>query len=198
MTKKKRFFDLTVALILLVVLIPLIVAIYVLILMIDGRPALFISERMRTNNQGFNLIKFRTMKPSVEDSGVSGGDKSNRITRTGQFLRKYRLDELPQIWNVLVGDISFVGPRPPLRQYVERFPDLYKLVLLSKPGITGMASIYYHKHEEYLLSRSSTRQETDIIYCRNCVPRKAKLDLVYQKNQNICLDIFLMFKTIFK
>ncbi|MDD7971989.1 sugar transferase [Roseinatronobacter alkalisoli] len=198
MTFSKRALDLVVAIILLVILGPIILITALIILVLDGRPVLYISERMKSPTEGFNLIKFRTMKPVAEDSGVSGGDKSDRITRTGPFLRRSRLDELPQLWNVIRSDISFIGPRPPLRQYVERFPDLYARVLKSRPGVSGLASIYFHAHEEHLLARSRSREETDTIYCRACIPRKARLDLIYQARRNLCVDIMLMLKTVFK
>lgn len=198
MTFWKRAFDLVGGLVLLIVLGPVIAVTALVILVLDGRPVFYISERMKNPSEGFNLIKFRTMKPVAGDSGVSGGDKSDRITRTGPFLRRTRLDELPQLWNVILGDISFIGPRPPLRQYVERFPELYAKVLQSRPGISGMASIYFHAHEEHLLARSRSREETDEIYCRACIPRKARLDLIYQANRNLCVDFALMLKTVFK
>ncbi|MCF6272242.1 MAG: sugar transferase [Rhodobacteraceae bacterium] len=198
MTFSKRIFDLTVAVILSIILLPVIVITSLMILVLDGRPVFFISERMRSPQKGFQLIKFRTMKPSIEDNGVSGGDKSARITRTGSFLRRSRLDELPQLFNVFRGDISFVGPRPPLRQYVDRFPVLYAQVLLSRPGISGLASVLFHEHEERLLMRSTSPEETDAIYARACIPRKAQLDLIYQANQNLCYDIKIMLMTVFK
>ena len=198
MTATKRIFDLAVALALSVVLIPVMVALVFVVLIFDGRAAFYLSERMKTPTQGFSLIKFRTMKPSAENAGVSGGDKAARITRSGHFLRRSRLDELPQLFNVLKGDISFVGPRPPLRQYVERFPSLYGNVLRSRPGITGLASTRFHGHEERLLARSQDAAETDLIYMRNCIPRKAALDLIYQKNWTICFDIVIMIQTVFK
>ena len=198
MTFSKRLLDLLCGLILLIILGPIIAITALIVLLLDGRPVFYISERMKSPTEGFNLIKFRTMKPVAEDSGVSGGDKSDRITRTGPFLRRSRLDELPQLWNVIRGDISFIGPRPPLRQYVERFPDLYARVLKSRPGVSGLASIYFHAHEEHLLARSRSREETDTIYCRACIPRKARLDLIYQDRRNICMDLALMAKTVFK
>jgi lipopolysaccharide/colanic/teichoic acid biosynthesis glycosyltransferase len=198
MTLSKRSFDITFGIVLFVILFPLILALAFIILVVDGQPVFYFSERMKTPTQGFNLIKFRTMKPAGEDSGVSGGDKLKRITRTGALLRGSRLDEIPQIWNILRGDISFVGPRPPLREYVERFPDLYRKVLKSRPGVTGLASIYFHAHEEHLLAQCQTREETDEIYCRACIPRKARLDLIYQANQSLCLDLALMVKTVVK
>lgn len=198
MTISKRIYDLlVVALFSSILLLPsLIVALAVLIL--DGRPVFYRSERMKTPTQAFYLIKFRTMTVVANDSGVSGGDKAARITRCGAFLRRSRLDEFPQLWNVLKGDISFVGPRPPLREYVERFPDLYAKVLRSRPGITGLASVIYHRHEEMLLARSTSPEETDAIYARGCVPRKAALDLIYQRRRSLCLDFVLMWKTGFR
>lgn len=198
MTISKRLLDIVGALALLVILGPFILMTALVVLVLDGRPVFYISERMKTPHQGFQLVKFRTMKPVEEDSGVSGGDKSNRVTRTGPFLRRSRLDELPQLWNVIRGDMSFIGPRPPLRQYVERFPEVYRQVLQSRPGVSGLASIYFHAHEEHLLARSRSREETDNIYCRSCIPRKARLDLMYQAQRNICMDISLMAKTVVK
>lgn len=198
MTPSKRLLDLVCATLLLVFLGPVILITSLVILVLDGRPVFYISERMKSPSEGFNLIKFRTMKPVAEDSGVSGGDKADRITRTGPFLRRTRLDELPQLWNVIRGDISFIGPRPPLRQYVERFPELYAQVLKSRPGVSGLASIYFHAHEEHLLARSRSREETDTIYCRACIPRKARMDLIYQDRRNLCMDLALMIKTVVK
>lgn len=198
MTPAKRLLDLICAIGLSVLLAPFIVIVAILILVLDGRPILYISERMKSPTQGFSLVKFRTMKTVVEDSGVSGGDKSDRITRTGAFLRGARLDEVPQLWNVLRGDISFIGPRPPLRQYVEQFPEIYGKVLKSRPGISGLASIYFHAHEEYLLANAKNREETDAIYTRACIPRKARLDLIYQARRNVCMDVGLLFKSVFK
>jgi lipopolysaccharide/colanic/teichoic acid biosynthesis glycosyltransferase len=198
MTRSKRVLDLGCAIVLSVVLLPFAALVALLILVLDGRPILYISERMKTPIEGFMLVKFRTMRVVDADSGVSGGDKAGRITRSGAFLRGARLDELPQLWNVLKGDISFIGPRPPLRQYVERFPEIYGEVLRSRPGISGLASIYFHAHEEYLLGHAASRAETDAIYARACIPRKARLDLIYQRRRTIWLDISLMFKSVIK
>lgn len=195
MTPGKRIFDLAVGAILLLLLALPLAIIALCIRILDGSPVFYVSERMRDPKRGFWLYKFRTMTPAQTDSGVSGGDKALRITATGAILRRYRLDELPQLFNVLAGDLSFVGPRPPLRQYVERFPDLYARVLRSRPGITGLASIVYHRHEEALLTGSRSTEETDAIYCRNCVPRKARLDLIYQARRSLCFDFWLMIRT---
>lgn len=198
MTPLKRIFDVLAAICLGLVLLPVIIVISAVIAVRDGRPIFYLSERMRGIGDGFQLVKFRTMRHSDVNTGVSGGDKASRITATGQLLRRTRLDEIPQLWNVLRGDISFVGPRPPLRQYVEQCPEIYAEVLRSRPGITGLASVHYHRHEERLLSRTQTVEETDATYRGICVPRKAKIDLIYQRHQNICFDVAIMWRTVFK
>lgn len=198
MTPQKRLFDILSALFLLIVLSPVMMVIAVLILREDGRPILYISERMKAPGRPFWLYKFRTMTVSDTDSGVSGGDKTSRVTKLGTFLRAKRLDELPQLFNILKGDISFVGPRPPLRMYVERFPGLYAEVLKSRPGVTGLATLVYHRHEENLLKPCQTAEETDEVYARRCVPAKARLDLIYQQNQTLCFDLRLMFATVIR
>ncbi|MCL7464546.1 sugar transferase [Phaeovulum sp. NW3] len=196
MTPAKRAFDLVFALLLLPVLAPVVAAVGLWILLADGRPVFYLAERMKAPGEPFLLWKFRTMTTVAADAGVSGGDKSARVTRTGRLLRRYRLDELPQIWNILKGDMSFVGPRPPLRQYVERFPALYAQVLQSRPGVTGLASLVYHRHEERILAACATAQETDAAYCRRCIPAKARLDLIYQNHRSICFDLVLIGRTV--
>jgi lipopolysaccharide/colanic/teichoic acid biosynthesis glycosyltransferase len=107
------------------------------------------------------------------------------------------LDEMPQLWNILKGDMSFVGPRPPLRVYVQDYPQLYGPVLHSRPGLTGLATLLYHAHEQRLLAKCQTPAETDAVYRRACVPRKARLDLIYQSKRSLCLDMALMWRTVF-
>lgn len=198
MTFSKRAFDVVVGIMVLLFCIPIMFIIYAAILLLDGRPIFYVSERVYSPGKNFYLIKFRTMKPASKNTGVSGGDKADRITKTGNFLRRSRLDEIPQILNLLKGELSFVGPRPPLPEYVGLYPELYAQVLRSRPGITGLASILFHAHEERLLSYAFTPSETDDVYCRICIPRKAKLDLLYQNNRSICWDIFLMWKTVIR
>lgn len=191
----KRPFDIALAVMIGLILIIPVLGVMAWLLHAQGRPLLYGSERMKTPRQSFILWKFRTMTEEEEDSGVSGGDKAMRITTHGAFMRRYRVDEIPQLWNVLRGDISFVGPRPPLRQYVEAFPELYARVLRSKPGITGLASLIYAAHEERLLSRAQTRDETDFLYRRHCVPMKAKLDIIYHHHASFCYDLKLIWQT---
>ncbi|MCE8005553.1 sugar transferase [Aestuariivita sp.] len=196
MTPLKRTMDIVFSILLMVILFPVFAGLLIWLLRTQGRPLFYAAERMKSPTEGFRLWKFRTMTVADADSGVSGGDKISRITPVGARLRAKRLDEIPQLWNILKGDISFVGPRPPLRSYVTRFPKTYDAVLKSKPGVTGLATLTFHRHETELLSRSATPAETDEIYCRVCIPKKAKLDLIYQKNQSICYDFLLVFQTI--
>ncbi|MCF2906221.1 sugar transferase [Octadecabacter sp. CECT 8868] len=196
----KRVFDIGLALLLLLLLWPVILAIAIAILWRDGGPVFYVAERMKTPETPFNLIKFRTMSnvPADQNAGVTGGDKTDRITHVGKKLRRYRLDELPQLINVLRGDMSFVGPRPPLRQYTDAFSDLYSQVLRSRPGVTGLATLHFHRHEERLIADASTPEQTEQIYVTRCVPRKAVLDLIYQRHASVCFDITLLWETILK
>jgi len=196
MTLRKRVFDLFFATLLVLILGPILIGLLAWLLIRQGHPLFYVAERMKGVDQPFYLWKLRTMKVAAADAGVSGGDKDARITPTGAWLRRRRLDEFPQLFNILKGDLSFVGPRPPLREYVERFPDIYTQVLKSRPGVTGQASIVYHRHEDALLSRCKTSQETDDVYTRICIPAKARLDLIYQRNQSTCYDFDLVFQTI--
>lgn len=199
MTLSKRLFDLCFALLLAALLALPTLALCLWLLARSGRPLFYLSERMKAPDQPFQLWKFRTMTVvAAGDSGVSGADKTARITPAGRILRRYRLDEIPQLWNILKGDMSFVGPRPPLRQYVERFPGLYARVLRSRPGLTGLATLRFHRHEEWLLARSQSREETDLIYSRACVPRKGQLDLIYQENQTLCFDMIIVIETVLR
>lgn len=196
MTPGKRLLDIVLALGLAAVLALPFAVLVIVLLLSEGRPVFYVAERMKAPGQPFALWKLRTMRlAGPTESGVSGGDKSSRISPTGRFLRRARLDEIPQLWNVLRGDMSFVGPRPPLRLYVERFPELYAQVLRSRPGVTGLASLHFHAHEERLLARCASAAETDAVYSRRCVPRKARLDLIYQQRRSLCLDLFLIWQT---
>ncbi|MEM9551979.1 MAG: sugar transferase [Pseudomonadota bacterium] len=196
MTWRKRIFDLFFASLLVAILSPLLVGLLIWLWIRQGRPLFYVAERMKTPNQPFRLWKLRTMTVVDGDTGVSGGDKSTRVTPAGAWLRAKRLDEFPQLFNILSGDLSFVGPRPPLRQYVEAHPELYAEVLKSRPGVTGLATLAFHKHETEMLARCRSSAETDAVYSRVCVPRKARLDLIYQRHQNTCFDFALVFETI--
>ncbi|MFS4438241.1 sugar transferase [Paracoccaceae bacterium GXU_MW_L88] len=184
------------ALLLSPILLPIVGAIWLWIRLAEDDDAFYIAERAGQDCKPFGLIKFRTMSHDPEDSGVTGGDKAKRITPIGRKLRRYRLDELPQIINVLKGDINFVGPRPPLMRYVQAFPDIYGPLLKERPGITGLASILYHRREEALLSTAGTAAETEHLYSNVCVPAKARLDRWYQQRRTCWLDFRILWMTI--
>lgn len=183
--------------------LPLVVVVlcvlYVVVLGAQGRPFIYTSERMRTTTKAFSLYKIRTMHPPDLGSQETalGGHQANRVTRVGAFLRRSRLDELPQIFNVLKGDIRFIGPRPPLRRYVEAYPVLYDQVLRdTPPGITGLATVMLHRREERLLSACRDSGEVDRVYRTRCLPLKARLDLIYRERRGPRLNALIMVRTI--
>ncbi|MDT8327311.1 MAG: sugar transferase [Roseovarius sp.] len=192
MTPSKRFMDIVLALVLAVLLFPLIVIVAIVITVVDGRPVFYLSERMKTPETSFCLWKFRSMRNTGDDGGVSAGYKRTRITPLGGWLRRLRLDELPQLLNILRGDMSFVGPRPPLRRYVEMHLEIYARVLQNRPGVTGLATLVYHRTEERLLRACDTRESTEATYVRRCIPIKARLDLIWARNQSPCYDLRLI------
>ncbi|MFD0982103.1 sugar transferase [Tropicimonas aquimaris] len=193
----KRAFDVCFSALLLIPGLPLMAVLWVLVRLRDGSPAIYPAQRMKSPEGLFTLWKFRTMQidRSGPEVGVSGGDKQHRITPLGRKLRRTRLDELPQLINVLKGDMSFVGPRPPARRYVKLFPELYSEVLRCRTGITGLATVMFHSHEEMLLRDCATGEETEAVYIRRCIPRKARLDLIYRQNQSLGLDLYLIYLT---
>lgn len=193
----RRALDILLALALILLLALPFGALCLWLLWREGRPLFYVAERMRAPGRPFRLWKLRTMAVAPAEEGVSGGNKAARITATGAFLRRKRLDEIPQLWNILRGDLAFVGPRPPLRIYVERFPALYAEVLRDRPGVTGFATLVFHRHEERLLAACRSAEETDAVYARRCIPRKARLDILYQRSRTLCSDLALMGRTVF-
>ncbi len=196
MIPTKRIFDIALAAVLACLLAVPLALLCLLLLAVEGRPIFYVSERMKAPGLPFRLIKLRTMRPSDENGGVTGGDKDDRIGRIHKVLRKTRLDEVPQIWNVLTGDMSFVGPRPPLRVYVDAYPGLYNEVLKARPGITGLATLVFHAREAELLRDCTSAQATDDVYRRRCIPVKARLDLIYLEHRSVCFDAVLLWRTI--
>ena len=198
MSISKRLMDVMLSSLLIVVLSPVALVIAGVIKLSDGGDVFYIAERMRAVNVPFQFWKFRTMKQDEVEAVLSGGHTAGRVTRVGRFLRRTRLDELPQLINILRGDISFVGPPPPLRRYVEMCPDVYGEVLKTCPGVTGLATLAYHRREEALLAPCHTAEEAEAIYVRSCIPAKARLDLIYAREQSLCYDVQLMVATVFK
>ncbi|THH39162.1 sugar transferase [Aliishimia ponticola] len=199
----KRLFDLALVLITAPLTLAIGAVICVLLLVREGRPIFYRAHRSGQGGRVFKALKFRTMRELSDDednSGVSGGDKTFRISRFSGFLRRTRLDELPQLVNVLKGDMSLVGPRPPDPAYVDRFPDIYATVLRSRPGLTGLATLHMHRFEDRVLRGCTTAAETDAVYCRRCIPRKARLDLMYreriQRPGVVCYDSLIIARSV--
>lgn len=198
MSTSKRLMDVVLAILLIGVLWPVALVIAAVIKLSDGGDIFYVAERMRAVNVPFQFWKFRTMRQAESEPLLSGGHTAGRVTRVGRFLRRTRLDELPQLINILRGDISFVGPRPPLRRYVEMCPEVYSKVLKTRPGVTGLATLAYHRREEALLAPCKTAAEAEAIYLRSCVPAKARLDLIYARERSLCYDVQLMVATVFR
>ena len=189
--------DRAVAIVLAPVVLVVLAVVCPLMLLVQGRPIFFVSERMRTRHQAFHLLKLRTMVPDAGGAhGVLGGHASARVTALGHVLRVTRIDEFPQLWNVLRGDIRLIGPRPPLRRYVEAYPELYARVLRQRPGITGLATVRFHAREAQLLKRCQSAKATDDVYRRHCIRHKARLDLFYQRRRSLGLDALILYWTV--
>lgn len=189
----KRVFDIIVALIMLVFLILPILVIAVIVKATSPGHVFFRQVRVTSYGRHFRIFKFRTMVENAEALGTQvTTDADSRVTPIGRFLRKYRLDELPQVFNVLGGSMSFVGTRPEVPRYVEQYKDEYYATLLLPAGITSLASIMY-KDEEKLLSSA---EDADRVYVRDVLPEKMKYNLAYTKNFGFFSDIKLMFKTV--
>lgn len=192
----KRAFDIVFSLILLVPLGVVMAVVAAVLLVAQGRPVLFVQWRMCSPTRAFPLIKFRTMVEAETEFGVTGADQHWRITPLGHFLRRTRLDELPQLLNILRGHMSFVGPRPPMPELVQAAPEVFAQVLRSRPGVTGLATLIYHRHEYRILRECRTAQETRDTYLRRCLPAKARIDLIYQQYRTLWLDLWIIASTL--
>jgi lipopolysaccharide/colanic/teichoic acid biosynthesis glycosyltransferase len=192
----KRAFDLFFSVIGLLVLSPLLLLLAIAVKLSSRGPVLFRQQRIGKNGRPFHIIKFRSMVANAEKLGLSvTGEGDARITAMGRFLRKYKLDELPQLWNVLIGDMSFVGPRPEVPRYVEKYTAEQKRVLALKPGITDLATLEF-RNEEELLRRRAEDADMEKFYMEYCVPRKIELNLAYADTANVWQDIKIIFRTL--
>ncbi|MBQ7744491.1 MAG: sugar transferase [Ruminococcus sp.] len=192
----KRVFDIIVSLILLVFLIIPIAVISILIKVNSPGPVLFKQKRVTTYGRIFKIYKFRTMVVNAESLGSKVTTKNDaRVTSIGKTLRKFRLDELPQIFNVIGGSMSFVGTRPEVQKYVDLYEDEYYATLLLPAGITSLTSIKF-KDEENLLSAIVDTEKIDETYVKTILPQKMEYNLQYTKEFGFLSDIKIMFKTV--
>lgn len=188
----KRTLDLLFSVVVLAIGLPFFIIISLLIVTTSSGGAFFTQERIGLNGTPFKLIKFRTMKPEAEAAGqITVGGKDPRITRVGYFLRKFKLDEFPQLINILKGEMSVVGPRPEVKKYVQLYDEEQLKVLSAKPGLTDYASIEYINENE-LLGKTDNPEKT---YVEEIMPAKLELNLKYIEEQSFWLDLKLIFKT---
>jgi lipopolysaccharide/colanic/teichoic acid biosynthesis glycosyltransferase len=190
-----RFFDVFFSAIGLIILSPLFLVLAVWIKIDSNGPVFYKQSRVGKDNHDFYLYKFRTMVMNADKKGlITIGGRDPRITRLGYYLRKYKIDELPQLMNVLRGDMSLVGPRPEVRQYVEKYNSQQRQILSVKPGITDYASIQYIDENE-LLAQSNDPEET---YIQVVLPEKVAYNMKYINNQSIKEYFKILFLTIKK
>ena len=189
-----RFFDILFSIIGLVLLSPLFTVLYLLIRIESQGGGFYSQKRIGKNGKPFKLFKFRSMRIGSDKKGlITIGEKDNRITKTGFILRKYKLDELPQLWNVFIGDMSLVGPRPEVKKYTDLYTEEQKQVLQVRPGITDWASIKY-VDENKILGES---KDPDDAYVNLIMPNKIKLNMVYIQHQTLG-EYFKIIFTTFK
>jgi len=188
----KRVFDIVFAIAMLVLFTPLFVVLAIWI-SADSKGGVFFGQvRVGINGKHFKLWKFRTMKPQSEKGGqLTVGATDSRITRAGYFLRKFKVDELPQLWNVLMGDMSVVGPRPEVPRYVAMYSPEQQLVLSIRPGITDYASLRYFEESD-LLAKAEHPEQT---YIREIMPAKLALNLEYVHKHSFTGDLAIILQT---
>jgi lipopolysaccharide/colanic/teichoic acid biosynthesis glycosyltransferase len=189
----KRVFDVIVALVLLIVLLPLLCAIAIAVRLESDGPSLFRQERITRGGRVFRMLKFRSMRHATSLSGpLITADGDSRVTRVGAFLRRTKLDELPQLLNVLKGDMSMVGPRPEVPKYVAMYPSVVRdLVLSVRPGITDEASLLF-RDEGALLARADDHER---MYVSVILPQKLDMYARYARTHSLAGDIRLLLRT---
>ena len=189
----KRLFDIIFSLIGIVFLLPIFIVVSFLIKIDSSGPIFFLQKRVGLNGDIFKIIKFRTMRVNHNNSLTITLENDVRITRIGKILRKYKIDEIPELINVLIGDMSFVGPRPDVPGYADLLKGNNRNILKLRPGITSRASIKYANEEQLLLD-----QQDPIAYNNDVIfPDKVKMNLNYYENNNIWIDIKIIFATLY-
>jgi len=189
----KRFFDIVFSFFGLLILLPILLIIAIGI-KLESKGAVFYRQtRVGRHNQNFKIFKFRTMFVGSDNKGLlTLGDNDNRVTKIGYYLRKYKLDELPQLINVLIGNMSFVGPRPEVRKYVDYYSEDDLQIFKIKPGITDYASIAFRNEAELL----KVATDPEKLYVEDIMPKKIALNKKYLNNNSLIADIKIIIKTI--
>ena len=191
--KLKRIFDVVLALILLIVLSPVILIVSICIKLDSNGSVFYRQERVTQYGKIFRIFKFRTMVTDADKKGsLVTTENDIRITKVGKKIRKYRIDEIPQLINILIGEMSFVGTRPEVRRYVDAYTDEMKATLLLPAGITSKTSIRYKDEDKMLVNE----ENLDNIYLEKVLPEKMKLNLEELKNFNIIEDFYTILQTM--
>ena len=190
----KRILDLFFAFSAIIILIPLFLLISILIKSTSKGPIFFIQNRVGRDAVIFKMIKFRTMYIDQNSNSTISVRGDKRITKIGAFLRRYKFDELPELINVMLGDMSLVGPRPDVPGYADKLVGSFRVILKLRPGLTGPASLKYFNEEEILAQRKDPKHYNDTVI----FPNKVRINLDYYHNQSIWLDIKIIFATIFR
>lgn len=191
----KRLFDIICSLTGILVLMPFFVCVALAIVISSGIPVFYLQSRVGRHNRDFKLFKFRTMHTGADRKGLlTVGGRDPRVTAIGYYLRKYKLDELPQLLNVLIGTMSLVGPRPEVRKYVELYNEEQKKVLTVKPGITDLASLRFINENE-ILAQSPDPENT---YISEIMPEKLALNKEYIENHSLAMDLKIILATLGK
>ena len=189
----KRLFDIIFSFFGLIFLFPLLIIIALLIKIESKGPVFYLQKRVGKHNKDFKIFKFRTMFIGSDKKGLlTLGDKDPRVTKTGYILRKYKLDEFPQLINVLIGNMSFVGPRPEVRKYINYYTKEDLMILSVKPGITDYASIEFRDEAELLKATNNPEK----LYLESILPQKIALNKKYINSKNLFIDLNIIFKTI--
>ncbi len=189
----KRLFDIVFSFVGIVILSPVLVIISLIVALSSKGGSFYKQKRVGKDNKDFTLYKFRSMRvDSDKQSLITIGNKDSRVTPIGYYLRKYKIDELPQLFNVLKGDMSFVGPRPEVRYYVDMYTDKQKQVLNVRPGITDPASIAFRNENELLAQQPNPKQ----YYITSIMPEKLRINLEYINNRSFSKDIKIILQTI--
>ncbi|MFN6116657.1 MAG: sugar transferase [Flavobacteriales bacterium] len=188
----KRLFDIVASLLALGLLLPVLLVLALAVALTSPGGAFFRQVRVGRHGRPFELLKFRSMRPGSEARGqITVGERDPRITGVGHFLRRTKLDELPQLINILKGDMSVVGPRPEVPKYVALYSPEQRAVLTVRPGLTSLASIAYINENE-VLGRSADPERT---YVEEVMPAKLALDLTYVREQSVMLDMTIIART---
>lgn len=193
----KRWFDFFIASVMLIVISPVLLILAILIKLDSEGPVFYRQTRVTVGNKDFKIFKFRTMVVNADKIGsLVTVENDSRITRVGSKIRKYRLDELPQLLNIIKGDMSFVGTRPEVRKYVDSYSDEMMATLLMPAGVTSLASIKYKDEDEIIAAYTAEGLSADETYIKYVLPSKMSYNLEYLKNFSFWGDIKLMINTV--